>query len=113
MMYRKATLFDDAHIAAKILQQPDPKKQKALGRKVSGFEGGKWDVWKEGIVEEVRFPPFFNPPLPLFFCPCFFGRFFLPVFFLPVVLFHPLLFSTLFFLSPSFFISLFFFFLYL
>ena len=56
MMYRKAILFEDAHIAAKVLQTPNPKKQKALGRKVEGFEPAKWDVWKEGIVEEVNFP---------------------------------------------------------
>ena len=64
MMYRKAILFEDAHIAAKVLQTPNPKKQKALGRKVEGFEPAKWDVWKEGIVEEVNFP---YPLYPLFF----------------------------------------------
>ena len=66
MMYRKAILFEDAHIAAKVLQTPDPRKQKALGRKVEGFEPAKWDVWKEGIVEEVNFPLTY-PLYPLFF----------------------------------------------
>lgn len=53
MMYRKATLFGDMEIGERILREPEPKKQKALGRKVRGFEGGVWDEWKEGIVEEV------------------------------------------------------------
>ena len=54
MMYRKATLFGDEEIAGKFLKEPEAKKQKALGRKVRGFEGGRWDGWREGIVEEVR-----------------------------------------------------------
>ena len=53
MMYRKATLFGDEEIAVQILREPEPKRQKALGRKVRGFEGGRWDEWREGIVEEV------------------------------------------------------------
>ncbi|CAF9909676.1 MAG: hypothetical protein HETSPECPRED_009493 [Heterodermia speciosa] len=64
MMYRKAILFEDAHIAAKVLQTPDPRKQKALGRKVEGFEPAKWDVWKEGIVEEGNYYKFTNPQSP-------------------------------------------------
>ena len=53
MMYRKATLFGDDEIGVKILREPEPKKQKALGRKVKGFERERWDEWKEAIVEEV------------------------------------------------------------
>ncbi|KAG7009566.1 hypothetical protein G7Y79_00002g006810 [Physcia stellaris] len=52
MMYRKATLFGDEEIAVQILREPEPKRQKALGRKVRGFEEGRWDEWREGIVEE-------------------------------------------------------------
>ena len=52
MMYHKAILFADTDIAAKILREPEPKKQKALGRKVKGFDRKVWDERKEDIVEE-------------------------------------------------------------
>ena len=52
MMYRKALLFKDTEIAAQIMREPEPKKQRALGRKVKGFEHKLWDREKSGIVEE-------------------------------------------------------------
>lgn len=52
MMYHKALLFTDTDIASKILREPEPKKQKALGRKVKGFNHKIWDEQKEAIVEE-------------------------------------------------------------
>lgn len=51
-MYRKALVFSDFHIAAQILVEPEPGNQKALGRKVKGFDGKKWDKVKSDIVEE-------------------------------------------------------------
>lgn len=52
MMYRKALLFSDTDIASRILREPSPKKQKALGRKVRNFDRKIWDEHKEAIVEE-------------------------------------------------------------
>lgn len=43
MMVEKARLFGDEEIAKKMLATTDPKKHKALGRKVKGFDGGVWN----------------------------------------------------------------------
>lgn len=43
MMFAKAKLFGDEKIAQAILLEKDPKEQKALGRKVSGFVQSIWD----------------------------------------------------------------------
>lgn len=51
-MYCKAVLFKDFEIAAQIMHEPEPKKQRALGKKVKGFEHKVWDREKSGIVEE-------------------------------------------------------------
>ena len=37
-MYKKAIVFDDQEVAEKIALEPEPGKQKALGRKVKEFE---------------------------------------------------------------------------
>lgn len=50
MMHQKAAFFDDVEVASAILRAPDPKTQKALGRKVSGFEEGKWNEVARRIV---------------------------------------------------------------
>ncbi len=50
MMYKKALLFEDLSTAEKILQTDDPKKQKALGRKVNGFREDIWNIHKFDIV---------------------------------------------------------------
>jgi ribA/ribD-fused uncharacterized protein len=50
MMFGKATLFGDAAVAAQILATPDPRKQKALGRKVAGFDDARWRAAREAIV---------------------------------------------------------------
>lgn len=44
MMYCKAKLFGDDIVAQKILNEPNQKKQKALGRQVKGLKGGQWDA---------------------------------------------------------------------
>ncbi|XP_045159949.2 uncharacterized protein LOC123525175 [Mercenaria mercenaria] len=42
MMFKKAVLFGDDEIAGEILRCKDPKKIKALGREVRGFDPHKW-----------------------------------------------------------------------
>ena len=50
-MYNKAIVFDDQEIAEKIALEPEPEKQKALGRKVKGFDNKVWNAKREKIVE--------------------------------------------------------------
>ena len=50
MMYHKAKVFGDDAIAEQILATSDARKQKALGRKVKGFDNAVWDQHKEDIV---------------------------------------------------------------
>ena len=57
-MYRKAMLFNDVEIAEKIMRTIEPKAQKALGRKVKNFDGGKWDPVKEKLVEDGNYYKF-------------------------------------------------------
>jgi ribA/ribD-fused uncharacterized protein len=52
MMVSKAKLFKDEEIVAKMVRTTDPKKHKALGRKVKDFDKAVWDQEKERIVEE-------------------------------------------------------------
>lgn len=50
MMYSKATLFGDYHMAGIILQENDPRKIKAYGRQVQGFNEEVWEVGRSDIV---------------------------------------------------------------
>ena len=50
MMWKKAMLFGDKAQAVKVLAEPDPRKQKELGRGVKGFIGEIWDKKKYEIV---------------------------------------------------------------
>lgn len=43
MMHQKAIVFSDFYIASQILLTDDPKEQKALGRKIQGFNKDIWD----------------------------------------------------------------------
>ena len=52
MMYGKAVLFGDLEVAERILATSSPKTQKALGRKVNGFEEQRWNRERERIVYE-------------------------------------------------------------
>lgn len=53
MMYHKALLFKDNHIAQQILKcTKNPKKAKALGRKVKNFDSVIWNANCERIVYE-------------------------------------------------------------
>ena len=51
-MYNKAIVFDDQEIADEIALEPEPVKQKALGRKVKGFDNKIWNAKREKIVED-------------------------------------------------------------
>ncbi|UNI19240.1 hypothetical protein JDV02_005437 [Purpureocillium takamizusanense] len=51
MMYQKALLFGDSRVAAQVLAPGlHPRKIKALGRKVAGFDEATWVQHREGIV---------------------------------------------------------------
>lgn len=52
MMYQKAMLFKDKAIADQIMIEPEPFKQRALGRKVKGYTDKGWRANREKIVEE-------------------------------------------------------------
>lgn len=52
MMYRKATLFNDAKIAQEILACNHPNEAKKLGRKVAGFDEAIWNKERFQIVVE-------------------------------------------------------------
>jgi ribA/ribD-fused uncharacterized protein len=59
MMWRKAELFGDAEMAAAILQERNPGKVKALGRRVRNFDKDKWDAVarqcvRDGVVLKFR-----------------------------------------------------------
>lgn len=43
MMVQKARLFNDEGVAKQMLATEDPRRHKALGRKVKGFLEGVWD----------------------------------------------------------------------
>lgn len=61
MMFQKAIVFNDLEIADKIMLEPNPEKQKALGRKVKNFDHKKWDKVKEQIVEDGNWWKFTQP----------------------------------------------------
>ncbi|WQF84657.1 Putative YbiA-like superfamily protein [Colletotrichum destructivum] len=52
MMHGKALLFADADAALAILRADHPRKVKALGRRVRGFDGERWDAERERVVRE-------------------------------------------------------------
>ncbi|WP_316012930.1 NADAR family protein [Roseobacter sp. HKCCA0434] len=58
MMYAKANLFGDGNIAGEILRADEPGRQKALGRKVRGFDDAIWDAERVRIVAEVNLAKF-------------------------------------------------------
>ena len=61
MMYHKAVVFRDHETAKQIMLEPGPKEQKALGRKVKGFDRKVWDSEKERIVEAGNWWKFTHP----------------------------------------------------
>jgi ribA/ribD-fused uncharacterized protein len=59
MMYAKARLFDDLDMAERILAAVHPKEQKALGRKIRGFDEATWEerrlgILRAGLLEKFR-----------------------------------------------------------
>ena len=51
-MYHKAIVFNDEEIAEEIALEPEPSKQRDLGRRVRGFDATRWSMQREQIVEE-------------------------------------------------------------
>lgn len=62
MMANKAELFEDTEIRRQILQCRDPKRMKALGRKVKNFEEAVWDEAKYPIVLNGNYLKFTQNP---------------------------------------------------
>jgi ribA/ribD-fused uncharacterized protein len=58
MMHAKATLFGDADMAAKILRETDPRKAKALGRKVKNFDFEVWSANARTLVGKILLAKF-------------------------------------------------------
>jgi ribA/ribD-fused uncharacterized protein len=58
MMHRKALLFQDYTVAAKILTISSPKAVKGLGRKVKPFNQATWDAHRSKIVEDASYYKF-------------------------------------------------------
>jgi ribA/ribD-fused uncharacterized protein len=62
MMWRKALLFDDTAMAARVLAARTPAEAKALGRQVSGFSSDAWDSERLAIVVEGNLAKFGQDP---------------------------------------------------
>lgn len=58
MNYLKACLFKGEKIAARNLNTPDPGAQKALGRKVRGFDERTWRKQREEVVNRASHAKF-------------------------------------------------------
>jgi ribA/ribD-fused uncharacterized protein len=58
MMAEKALLFGDLDTYAKIMAATEPRKQKALGRKVRSFKEATWKKWREKIVLQASYAKF-------------------------------------------------------
>jgi ribA/ribD-fused uncharacterized protein len=53
MMFSKAAIFQDTETAQKIINEHDPKKLKALGREVKGYNDKVWSRVRYGYVFEA------------------------------------------------------------
>lgn len=62
MMHGKAVLFGDAESARKILAADHPRQHKALGRKVTPFDGAKWNAARIEIVRAGNHAKFTQNP---------------------------------------------------
>jgi len=62
MMAEKAKLFGDETVREMILHSKDPKEQKELGRKVSGFDSVKWESQAKDIVYKGCYHKFTQNP---------------------------------------------------
>ena len=52
MMHKKALLFNDLETAQWIIESGSPREQKALGRKIKGYDQTIWDQVKYNIVKD-------------------------------------------------------------
>ena len=62
MMYQKACVFGDLETAVKVLESTSPKEQKALGRSVSGFNDGVWNLLMIDVVRVGNLAKFTQNP---------------------------------------------------
>lgn len=62
MMAQKALLFDDFVSYTKIMETKQPAEQKALGRKVKGFDKDKWESVCRQIVYDANYAKFTQNP---------------------------------------------------
>lgn len=62
MMHQKAVMFGDVANASRIMAEKDPRKQKALGRKVEGFIKDQWDKAAISIVTQGNIAKFEQNP---------------------------------------------------
>jgi ribA/ribD-fused uncharacterized protein len=62
MMYKKALLFNDFKVAEKIMGESNPRKQKALGREVKGFDRSRWERYCKQFVYEGSYAKFTQNP---------------------------------------------------
>ncbi|MFI6098283.1 NADAR family protein [Lentzea sp. NPDC051213] len=62
MMWRKALLFSDTEVAARVLAASSPGEAKALGREVSGFSDPEWTAARLEIVVEGNLAKFGQDP---------------------------------------------------
>ena len=58
MMAGKALTFQDLDTCRQIMAESDPKKIKALGRKVTPFDGGVWDQVKHTLIVNGNYAKF-------------------------------------------------------
>jgi ribA/ribD-fused uncharacterized protein len=54
-MWEKAVFFHDMEIAKKIVETPDPRENKALGRKIRGFDSERWMIASYPIMVAVNY----------------------------------------------------------
>jgi ribA/ribD-fused uncharacterized protein len=62
MMYKKALLFEDEDVANAVMRTQNPREQKALGRKVRGFDKDKWEEVCREYVYEGNYAKFTQNP---------------------------------------------------
>lgn len=62
MMYSKAKLFGNEEVAAQVLLAQHPRDQKALGRKVRGYQDDVWSRRRVGIVTKGCYAKFSQNP---------------------------------------------------
>lgn len=58
MMYKKAMLFGDTETANEIMKAAHPREQKALGRKVKGFDKDLWEQNCKQYVYDANYAKF-------------------------------------------------------